>query len=315
MTSTQESIQDFLETVDANRSRIARLPHRIWLFGGQFAENSSDPPRSLRDAFNRSCHNRANDWIRDIARPEDYPDWLEFSGYEDLLLFERDAGFLARAIVLFVESEGAIAELGAFALDEQLHKKLFVVISRRFREHPLRRSFVNLGPLKRIESSRPDEANFTSSICVIDAENADEITTAELDIIFASLDSWLTSDHATERFRKENSTHRLLLIADLVDVLQILSERQTVEVLKHFGVETDKTEIRRLAKLLDLMGLIRFSERGNEKYLVTQLSKGTPLVEYDAIEGRRFDRLSFKAKVWRVVKADPHLGPLLGRVR
>ena len=146
MISNPGSFQHFRETIDAGQSRVTRLPHRIWLFGGQFAESTTLPPRSLRDAFNRSCHKRSNEWIQDITRPEDYPDWLAFSGYEDLLLFERDAGLLSRAIVLFVESEGAIAELGAFALDDQLHKKLFVVISRKYRESPFRQSFLNLAP-------------------------------------------------------------------------------------------------------------------------------------------------------------------------
>lgn len=315
MTTTQGLFQHFQETVDASRSRVARLPHRIWLFGGQFAENSSPVPLSLRDAFNRSCHHRSHEWIRDIATPEDYPDWLAFSGYKDLLLFERDAGFLSRAIVLFVESPGAIAELGAFALDEQLHKKLFVVISRKYREAPYRQSFLNLGPLKRIESSRPDEGASVRNICVIDAEKAADITPVELDLIFESLDAWLTPGHATERFRKDNPTHKLLLIADLVDLLQVVSELQILAVLKHFEVVFDRTEIQRLAKLLDLLGLIRLSERGNEKFLVTQSSRGAPLLEYDAIGGRRFDRLSFKAKAWELVKSDPRLSPLLARAR
>jgi hypothetical protein len=284
------------------------------LFGGQFAEDANASPRSMRDAFNRSCHQKNYSWIRDLARPEDYPDWLAFSGYQDLLLFERDAGFLSRTIVLFVESEGAIAELGAFALDEQLHKKLFVVISRKYREHPFRQSFLNLGPLRRIEAigTVRDQA---SNICVIDAERAADITDAELDIIFRTLDDRLKEGHASERFQKENPTHRLLLIADLVDLLQVLSERQALEALKHFGVEFDRSEIRRLAKLLDLLGLVRLSERGSEKFLVSLGSNGAPLLDYDAVEGQRFDRLNFKAKAWTLVKSDRHLAPLLERVR
>lgn len=315
MSSLPESLLHFQETVDASLSRVARLPHRIWLFGGQLAEDKESPARSIRDAFNRACLQRTYSWLPDITCPEDYPDWLAFSGYEDLLLFERDAGFLSRAIVLFVESEGAIAELGAFALDEQLHKRLFVVISRKYREHPYRQSFLNLGPLKRIEVSQTDRSDTSSNICVIEAETASQVTPAELDVVFESLDNWLTVGHATERFRKENPTHKLLLIADLVDLLQVLSERHVLDALKHFDVELSKPEIRRLAKLLDLMGLIRLSERGNEKFLVSLRSKGSPLFEYDAREGRRFDRLSFKTKAWNLVKSDPHLAPLLSSHR
>ena len=311
MSSTPKAIEQFQKLVDAKQSRVSGLPHRIWLLGGQFAGDSNSPARSMRDAFNRECKSRSNKWIPDISCPDDFPDWLAFSGYSDLLLFERDAGFLSRAIVLFVESPGAFAELGAFALDEQLHKKLFVVISRKYREHPYRQSFLNLGPLKRIETSYETADDLASNICVIDAENASQITDAELDIIFKSIDDWLTIGHTTERFRKENPTHKLLLIADLVDVLVVISEKHFLSLLKHFDIEISKVEIRKLAKLLDLIGLIKLSERGGERFLVSLRSKGRPLLEYDAITGQRFDRLSFKAKAWKWVQSDPHLAPLL----
>ena len=314
-TTIPEQLKKFQEMVDASRSRVARLPHRIWLFGGQFAEDSTKQPRSIREAFNRSALRRTYPWIADIARPEDYPDWLQFSGYQDLLLFERDAGFLSRAIVLFPESEGAIAELGAFSLDDQLHKRLFVVVSRRYREHPLRQSFVNLGPLRRLESIKSNDESLPANICVIDSEKPSELTVAELDIVFRDLDAWLTVGHKTERFRKENPTHKLLLIADLVDLLQVLSEQHLLEALRHFGIEAARPEIRRLGKLLDLLGLVRIAERGSETFFVSLRAKGAPLLEYDAVEGRRFDRLSFKAKTWLSVKGDPHLGPLLERAR
>ncbi len=316
MTAIPEPLRYFQETVDASRSRVARLPRRIWLFGGQFSEDpKTQPSRSIREAFNRSALTRSYAWIADIVRPEDYPDWLHFSGYKDLLLFERDAGFLSRAIVLFPESEGAIAELGAFSLDEQLHTRLFVIVSRKYREHPLRQSFVNLGPLRRLESIGSGEDGIPANICVIDSEKPNEVTDAELNVIFEDLDAWLTVGPKTERFRKENPTHRLLLIADLVDLLQVLSERHLLEALNHFGITASRPEIRRLGQLLDLLGMVRLAERGSEKFLVSMREKGEPLLEYDAVEGRRFDRLSFKAKTWTSVKSDPHLGPLLEKAR
>lgn len=311
MPTTEGLIQHLQDTIDASRSRVVGLPHRIWLFGGGFAEKTSEPPVSLRDSFNRECRQRPYSWASDISCPEEYPDWLEFSGYEDLLLFERDAGFLSRVIVIFVESAGAFAELGAFALDEQLHRKLFVVIPRKHREHARRRSFLNLGPLKRIEGSKPTANGTSSNICVIDSDRVADFNGVELDLIFESLDAWLTQGHASERFRNDNPTHRLLLIADLVDLLQVVSEKNTIEAAKLFGLEIDRADIRKCAQLLDMLGLIRFSERGNEKFLVTLKAKGSPLVEYDAKPGRRFERLSFKTKAWQLVKADPRLSPLL----
>ena len=277
------------------------------------AENSDDPPKSLRDAFNRECLRRDYPWLQDLSRPEDYPDWLAFSGYEDLLLFERDAGFLSRLIILFVESAGAFAELGAFALDDQLYRKLFVIIPRKHREHPRRQSFLNLGPLKRIERSQGDDE--FSNICVIEAEKAHELSEIDMQLVFESLDSWLKQAHSSEQFQKDNPTHRLLLVADLVDLLQVLSEKHAISAAQHFGLSIQKEEMRKLGKLLDLLGLVRLSERGNERYFVSLRAKGSPLIDYDAKSGSRFNRLSFKAKAWEAVNADPRLSPLLSAAR
>ncbi len=304
-----DPLQHLKEIVDAGKARVCSLPSRIWLFGGPFASNNEDPPTSVRESFYRAALNGNYPWLRDLARPEDFPDWIHFSGYKDLLLFERDAGFLSRAIVLFSESPGAIAELGAFALDEQLHKRIFVVIAQKFREDPHRRSFLNLGPIRRIERAARASGQVRKSICVIETDTPDRITQSTIDVIFRQLDQWLKVTPKSEYFKKDNPTHALLLMADLVDLHYVLSEDQLGYALTHFGVEDDQPKLQRLVNLLDLMGLVKVKERGSDRFLLSRLP--APLLEYDAVTGRRFERLSFKTKIWDSVQRNPDLAPLM----
>ncbi len=66
-------------------------------------------------------------------------------------------------IILFCESEGSLAELGAFAVIDEIAQRLFVVVREKHWEEM---SFIKLGPLRLIEHEHGRE-----SIYVIDDEH------------------------------------------------------------------------------------------------------------------------------------------------
>lgn len=82
---------------------------------------------------------------------EDVKDWSSYSAYDDLIEFEKDIAHLCKAIVLFVESPGSIAELGSFAVIPEITEKLIVFVHS---DYSGATSFVSLGPLKRIKESK-----------------------------------------------------------------------------------------------------------------------------------------------------------------
>lgn len=95
-----------------------------------------------------------------LLLPEYYSDWGEFNTYSDLLLFEADLAYLTSAIIVFLESPGAIAELGAFSQISSLSEKLLVVVSEQY--HP-RKSFISLGPIRSLH----DTKKYQHCLCVI----------------------------------------------------------------------------------------------------------------------------------------------------
>lgn len=91
------------------------------------------------------------DWrfFNDIIYPEDIFDELLYSSKtKDLLSLEALLADSVDAIVLIPESPGSFAELGAFANDEKLRKKLICVIDKKYKKD---KSFINQGPLKLVK--------------------------------------------------------------------------------------------------------------------------------------------------------------------
>lgn len=85
----------------------------------------------------------------DIIYPEDIFDELLYSSKtKDLLSLEGLLADSVDAIVIIPESPGSFAELGAFANDEKLRKKLICVIDKKYQKD---KSFINQGPLKLVK--------------------------------------------------------------------------------------------------------------------------------------------------------------------
>ena len=86
-------------------------PSRVIFLCGGVIESPPTPPKMLRDAFYR---------LTQIVKPqykivlaEDAKPLTQDAGYKDLFLFESDIAQIVGLILLFVESPGSFAELGA----------------------------------------------------------------------------------------------------------------------------------------------------------------------------------------------------------
>jgi hypothetical protein len=219
--------------------------------------------------------------------PEKHPGWWAFSGYDDLLTFERDACHLARAIVLFPESPGSLAELGALAVDDSIVRRLLVVVQSKYLEADKRESFLNLGPLKRVEALR--------NRCVIGTESSRDLASEDFETVMEFVHDRLPSMPSTEKLRLEVPTHKLLLIADLVDLLLICKPAELQAGLLHFELSMTPQELERAAKLLEFFGLIRIEHRGTELFYVRRERADRTWVNYTAKDGKpAFDRSRFK---------------------
>ncbi|WP_175032622.1 retron St85 family effector protein [Burkholderia lata] len=296
-----------MEIVDPGACHLTNLPDRIWVFGGACSRDG-EVPVSLRDSFWKQTlqPSAQQPWLRYLDRPENHNGWWAFSGYEDLLEFERDACYLARATILFAESPGSLAELGALAIDESILPRLHVVVQSHHLAEDRRESFLNLGPLKRVEKH--------GRRCVIGGDDDAHLPATEFDIVTESITSWLPVERRSTALRTDNPTHRLLLLADLVDLLLVSKIGDVQRAAAHFGITLDESAILRAMKLLDFLGLVKLEHRGVEPFAVRRETSAAPWVNYTAKgEGVRFDRSRFKIAAEEFIKGDQRRNSIFER--
>lgn len=87
----------------------------------------------------------------ELLYPEDlFDDLLAGQGQHSLLVLENILADSVDSIVLFPESPGSFAELGAFANNQRLASKLIYVGEKKYEK---KKSFINYGPVRLIKAS------------------------------------------------------------------------------------------------------------------------------------------------------------------
>jgi hypothetical protein len=87
----------------------------------------------------------------ELLYPEDlFDDLMAGQGQHSLLILENILADSVDSIVLFPESPGSFAELGAFANNQRLANKLICVGQKKYAK---KKSFINYGPVRLIKAS------------------------------------------------------------------------------------------------------------------------------------------------------------------
>lgn len=108
-------------------------------------------PKSIRDSIRKELITwRYHNWL-DVYYPEELFEELLGKGAKfDLLSLENLLAESVHAVVIILESPGAIAELGAFANHRELCNRLVVVVDSKYRRA---KSFLALGPIRYLKKN------------------------------------------------------------------------------------------------------------------------------------------------------------------
>ncbi|MET2850383.1 retron St85 family effector protein [Vibrio owensii] len=131
----------------------------VFLCGGAIDDKTNGRSRmaSIFDANSRY----------ELLYPEDiFDDLLAGPGQHSLLHLENILANCVDAIVLFPESPGSFAEIGAFSNNPRLAQKLIVLSNKNYKTN---KSFINYGPYRLIKESK------TGSILHINYKDLDDI--------------------------------------------------------------------------------------------------------------------------------------------
>ncbi|WGR94380.1 retron St85 family effector protein [Bradyrhizobium sp. ISRA443] len=259
--------------LDAEKIHVQAPSDVVFLCGGQTSDISEQTPLSLRDAFLKIVDNPIfRD--RELVQAEDITaDFLFFAKYDDILQFETDFAQIVELIILFCESEGSLAELGAFAVISEIASRLFVIVrDKHWQDH----SFVRLGPLRWIENKHGRESIFV----IGDSEvgmRGNSAAHVDKDALKALLVSPLTirleKPREPSTFDPQRSGHVIKLIVGLVQEYGALSVTEISEVLRVLNVPREVTEINRYLYCAKAAGWIKEVSKGSSDYFVAVATK------------------------------------------
>jgi len=244
----------FLENISLSKSIVDYTPSIILLFGGEI--NIKDAKScSVREMLVEYCHE--NDALAEnsIKLAEHYKDWFEASHYSDLLSFEEELSQLASVTVIILESPGAIAELGAFCVNDKISKNLVIVLSE---VHHQSKSFITLGPLQKVD---------TKSVLVYDwdYENISSTVSSELPILAEDINNHLKKNQI-HHFDAHNVGHISFLIHELLIQFKALTSQELAGYLSILGLTVKGDKVKRLLYLLTLFELVKIRNKGNREF-------------------------------------------------
>lgn len=231
--------------IDACRVEFSGAPV-VLLCGGkvEFDAPPESPVFSFRHAISRS-HTTF-----EIFRPEEIKSWQADSIFSDLISFERELASICSLVVIVLESEGALAELGAFSQLSELSEKIIAVRSSHFAVHD---SFINLGILRFITAKNQSAVKSYPW----DIKNPSSITSEMTLDVIADIKDELSKLPQSQILKPQHKSHTITLICEFVRLFMALKENEILEYLLLLGASTTIDQLRGQLFLLTEFRLIR----------------------------------------------------------
>jgi hypothetical protein len=285
----------FPKTIDLATAAVIDFPALLFFCGGYVGSVSSSKPASVRDAVYRAFTIKYTDQSSRIFLAEQFKDWTQDNVYGELFSFEKDLASLSSAIVIFLESAGSIAELGAFSQQEGVKQKLLIFLQTK---HYKQDSFIKLGPIKYLEDSfdgsvRPYPWQVTdySSGSTLDEDSL----SGSMDEICDAIAEVLGANRVQRKFDTEAARDQMLLIRDVIAQLIGLKLHEIESCLRDMGVALEIRRLKQYLYVLKTLNLIDIVPRGKDRFYIAK--DGRQFIRYGTKDGSRFDGLRLQAEV------------------
>ncbi len=273
----------------------------VFLCGGVIDKARSSPPVCLRDAFWRLISLTAPKYK--VVLAEDAEPLTTDAGYGDLFSFESDIAQIVGLILLFAESPGSLAELGAFAALTSVAPSLLAVLDDHYYEQI---SFIRNGPIKYLENKYGEEW-----ILVLDRDHVGIATDGKISglndpafmgSIVPAIEKRLSSRTVLSRFDRQNGGHAILLMTGLCQEFGALTISEIKKYLVTFGVADQR--IQNFIYCATLLGWIKKVRKGNHIFYVATPNESG--LDFQIVGGTR-DKIRWRSDIrdfWKL-----HDGP------
>lgn len=262
MTSASSAPHPFeqFRKVELEGSRLSLEPHILFVCGGEVDITQVSKTLSLRERFFESFDEQGYPDYHDYCiRAETFKDYHEVGQYKDLAVFENDLAHIASLLIIFLESAGSIVELGLFSANENLRKKLLVVVNQKHHDND---SFIKLGPLATLRRNNKDSV----SVYPWDIHDPSRMSKSDLSLIFEDVNFALSNIDATVKFNKNDGGHVCFLIYEIIRIYRALRIGEIRELLSFHGIMIDNARISNFIYLLKISSYVKEQALGRDVY-------------------------------------------------
>ncbi|MCZ4074945.1 retron St85 family effector protein [Agrobacterium sp. LMR679] len=235
----------FIKYIDIDEARVLLEPRLLFICGGP-VDVKSISNHSVRNMFMNSAGEELED-IEGFVLAENYKDWS--TGYHNLSEFENDIAYISSLVVIFLESEGALAEFGLFFANERLRPKLVAVVHDEFHRAD---SFIKFGLLDPMEKDDEESVRVYS----IDHRDINSVTKKEVKDILIDVTDHASRKIKSEKFDRKNRGHYIFLIFQIVDLFASLTKGEIVKFLDILQFSSLKKDIDSALYILKKFNLI-----------------------------------------------------------
>lgn len=256
-------------------------------------DDDAKPPKALRDAFHRAIKGTVQGFsiiLAEGAKPLEAD-----AGYTDLFQFESDIAQIVGLILLFAESAGSLAELGAFAALETVSPRLLAVLDDFYYNEV---SFIRNGPVRYLENEHGEEWITVLERAHVGIGENGAITNLNAAALAASvlpaIDKRLEMNARWVKFDPKSGGHVILLIVGLCQEYGALTITEIRSYLDILGIEEPR--LKNFTYCAQLVGWITKVRKGNHIYYVS--NGGDPAIDY-AVEGdgKPHDKVRWRADI------------------
>lgn len=235
----------FIENLDADSTRVYSPKPFVLICGGTVGNITNENPISLRDAFLRSdCFSTIKS--AELLQIEEIQEYFDKDcPYSELVTFENDLASLSDLVVLFPESPGSFAELGAFTTQVGIVEKLLVVMQLKYQNES---SFLLKGPLAYLRNtSKKSVFSVADNSIGVNGQDFSAVQPQQLlNILKPHIEARLEESRDRTTFLQSEFSHRCKLYVGFLRECSVLKDSEIHELFAAFDIELEPDEFERM---------------------------------------------------------------------
>lgn len=285
------------------QSLRVRNPHDVIFVCGGETDTPPEVIKSRRDALMRIC--MTGDFTRfSFMKAEDVNVFAPKENYKDLLRFEADIAQISGLILLFTESAGSFAELGAFSMEAEITKRLLVIIDDKYYGED---SFIKWGPISYLENTHGDEAVYVLDRAGVGMAADGRASDIDVELfgprIFEAIRQRMETAKGHSTFDPTRAGHIVRFVTGLLQDYGALTDNEILLILESFDIVITPARLIEFMLSAQALGWLTRSRRGLRTF--NAALNGKEALRFTFAEGAQYrDRLRWRADVieyWRGV--------------